>query len=225
MTVLSAAWIVLAKDLRLEARTREITMTSGFFAVLVVVLASLSFFADDQVTRKLAPGVLWIAIEFAGVLAISRSWGREREMQVLRALLLSPLPRAGLYLGKTLGVLVYLLALEVVLVPIVGVLFRFDATEQPVALGLLLTLGTAGFAIAGTLFGAMTVRTRAGDFMLSIVLFTLASPSLLLGVHGTRQILMGGTLADVTGHLQLLGGIDVAFLLAALWLFEPLAAD
>lgn len=225
MTALGAAWLVLRKDLQLELRTREITLTSGFFAVLVVVIASLSFFADDQVTRKLAPGVLWIAIQFAGVLAISRAWARERDMQVLRALLLTPLPRSGLYLGKALGVFIFLAALELVLVPIVGVLFRFDATERLGALVLLLSLGTAGFAIVGTLFGAMMVRTRGGDFMLSIVLFTLSSPTLLLGVHGTRQLLLGATLADVAGHLQLLAGLDVAFLLAALWLFEPLVAD
>ena len=144
---------------------------------------------------------------------------------MLRALLLTPMPRAALYLAKVLGVLLYLTALEVVLVAVVGVLFRFDATEHAGALTLLLVLGTAGFAIPGTLFGAMTVRTRAGDFMLSIVLFTLASPALLLGVHGTRQILMGGTLSDVGGHLQLLGALDAVFLLAALWLFEPLVAD
>lgn len=225
MNVLSGAWLVLRKDLQLELRTHEITVTSGFFAVLVVVLASLSFFADDQVTRKLAPGVLWIAIEFAGVLAISRSWARERDAQVLRALLLTPVPRSAIYIGKVAGIYAYLLALEVVLVFVVGVLFRFDATENAGALSLLLALGTAGFAIPGTLFGAMTVRTRAGDFMLSIVLFTLASPALLLGVHGTRQLLLGASLTDVVGHLQLLAALDVVFLLAALWLFEPLVAD
>src|SRR5690349_6074740 len=106
--LLAGTLTLLKKELQLELRTGEITVTTGLFATLIAVLTSISFYLDRQLGQKLAPGVLWLAIAFAGVLAMGRSWSHEREHDVIRALLLSPVPRAAIYLSKVLASFAFL---------------------------------------------------------------------------------------------------------------------
>lgn len=225
MNVLRAALFVALKDLGIERRTREITTTTTLFAVLVVVLSSLSFYLDQVLARKVAPGVLWVSIAFSGVLAIGRSWAREREQDAVRALLLSPIPRAGIYLGKTVAVLAFLLIVEAIVVPLVALFFHIDLLEIGGPLALLLFLGTLGFAAAGTLFGAMTVKTRARDLVLSVVIFPLVAPCLLAGVVATRELLGGAPWSEMLAWGRILLAADVLFVAAGLVLFPTLASD
>jgi heme exporter protein B len=220
-----AAWLVLRKDLRIELRTGEVVVTTALFATLVTVLASLSFFIDDASGRMVAPGVLWVAIAFAGVLAMSRSWSRERDNDVFRGLLLSPAPRAALYLGKLLGTLVFLGIVECFVLLEVVVLFNLDVGGVLGPLLLLLALGTFGFAAAGNLFAAMGVRTSARDMVLAVALFPVIAPALLCGVVGTRELLVGAPLHDVWSWLRILAAFDAIFVTAGVFLFEPLVCD
>jgi heme exporter protein B len=225
MRGLRGAWLVALKDLRIEARTREVTVSTGLFALLLVVLTSISFFVDDATSRRIAPGVLWIAIAFAGVLAIGRTWARERENDAMRALLLAPLPRASIYVGKAISALAVVAVIEVMLVPLVAVLFRIDLVPSLPRLLPVLALGTIGFVLTGTLFGAMTVRTRARDLVLSVVVFPLVTPALLAGVVATRGILGGEPIEDTIGWLQILGAFDLAVGACGVLLFGPLVSE
>ncbi|HEY8432019.1 MAG TPA: heme exporter protein CcmB, partial [Sandaracinaceae bacterium] len=179
---------IVGKELRIELRTVEILVTAGLFGLLVTVLTSLAFFLDDVTARKIAPGVLWVSASFAAVLAMGRSWAREREADAIRGLLLSPIPRAAIYAGKTVGTLVLVLAIDAVLVPVVAILFRLDVATAILRAGPILLLGTIGYVAMGTLFASMSVRTRARELMLSVVLFPLAAPGLLAGVVATREL-------------------------------------
>lgn len=225
MSLLRATMLLAGKELRIELRTREIVVTTGLFAFLVVVMASLSFYVDRNTAPKMAPGVLWIAVAFAGVLAMGRSWARERDHDMARALLLAPVPRPAIYLGKALGTLAVLLVIEVCLLPIVAVLFHVDLIEHLGPVVLLLLLGTIGFTAAGTLFSAMSVRTRARDLMLSVVLFPLVAPALVAGVVGTREVLGGASFAEALDFVRILGAFDLVFLAGGYVLFEPLMND
>ena len=225
MSFWGATWALLAKELRIELRTGEIVVTTGLFATLVAVLASLAFYLDAQRARVIAPGVLWIAIVFAGVLAMGRSWSRERDNDVFRALLLSPVPRAALYMSKLLSSIVFLLVVELVLVIEVTVLFNLDLDGVAGTLAQLLVLGTIGFAATGNLFAALSVRTRAREMMLAVTLLPVVAPALLCGVVATRDLLTGVPLAQIDGWLQILAAFDLIFLAAGLALFEPLMAD
>ena len=222
---LRTAWLVAAKDLRIEARTGEVVLSTSFFGALVAVIASLSFYLDDATAQRLAPGVLWVSIAFSGVLAMGRSWAREREHDVLRGLLLTPASRAGVYLGKALGALAFLLVVEALLVPLVALFFHVWLPPVLLPLAALLVLGTVGFVAAGTLFSAMTVRTRARELVLSVVLFPLVSPALLAGVVATREVFGGAGLGETLGWVRILAAFDVVFLAGGLLLFEPLMAD
>lgn len=225
MSVLRAAALLAGKDLRIELRTREITVSTGLFAVLVVVLTSISFYVDDVIARRIAPGVLWIAIAFAGVLAIGRTWQRERENDAMRGLLLAPIPRSAIFLGKALGTLAFVVAIEVLLVPLVAVLFHLDLVPALPLMIPVLLMGTIGFVLTGTLFGAMTVRTRSRDLMLSVVLFPLVTPALLAGVVATRGILAGEPIDEALAWLRILGAYDLVVGTCGWFLFGPLVSD
>lgn len=225
MNLLRSSWLVFQKDLRIELRTGEILITTGFFALLVAVMSSLSFYLDDVTSRRVAPGVLWISIAFSGVLAMGRSWARERDNDVMRGLLLSPLPRPAIFLGKALGILVFLLLVEALLVPIIAVLYRLDLGKVWLPVCSLVVLGTIGFAAAGTLFAAMGVRTRTKELVLSVVLFPLVSPALLAGVVATREVLGGATLGEIGNWLRILGAFDLVFVVMGAVLFGPLNSE
>lgn len=225
MTLLRAAWLVLRKDLQIELRTGEVVVTTALFATLVTVITSLSFYVDEQSGLLVAPGVLWVAVAFAGVLAMSRSWNRERENDAFRGLLLSPAPRAAIYVGKTLGTLAFLAVVEAVLVLEVAVLFNLDLLKVLFPLLGLLVLGTIGFAATGNLFAAMGVRTRARDMVLAVALFPVISPALLCGVVATRELLGGAPAHEIWSWAQMLFAFDIAFTTAGVLLFEPLVCD
>jgi heme exporter protein B len=223
--VLRAAWIIAGKDLRIEARTGEILITTGLFALLVTVLTSLSFYVDRAESLRVAPGVLWITIAFAGMLAMGRSFARERELDAMRALWLAPIPRAGIYLGKALGTLLFLAVVEVLLVALVGLFFHIDLGPILLPLGALLLLGTLGFVAAGTLFSALGLRTRARDLAVSVIVFPLVAPALLSAVVATRELMGGAPTEEIVAWLRILAAFDILFIAAGLALFEPLTVD
>lgn len=221
--LLRQALAILRKDVRTELRTREVVVTLVFFAVLVAVLASVAFFVDERGMRKVAAGVLWTTIPFAGVLGLVRVFGREREWDGWTGLLLSPADPVALYLGKTAFTFLLLATVEVVLVPIVAVLFHVSLARHGAMLALLLLLGTLGFAIVGTLFGVLTVRTRARDLMLAVVLLPLLVPALLPTVAATRDLFEGARTADLVPWIRMVAVYDVVTFVGALWTFGALA--
>ena len=211
-------WLVLEKDLRIERRSGEIVATSGFFAVLVVVLSSVAFSTGDN-RAAVAPGVIWVSLAFASVLAIGRSWHREREENALTGLLVSPLPRGALFLGKTLGVMLFLLVVEALVVPVTALMFALDLVQLGPGLVLIGLAATPGIAASGTLFGVMTVRTRARDLVLASVLFPLLSPTLLAAVAATRELVLGAGIAELGDYLMLMGVFGFVFVAGGLALF------
>jgi heme exporter protein B len=226
---------VLAKDLRIELATGEIVTTAGFFAILVAIMASVAFTAGLETTTRVAPGALWLAIAFSSVLALGRSWHREREESALVGLLVSPIPRAAIWCGKAIGVLAFVLSVEALVVPIVALLFHIDLLVVVCPLAVVALLGTVGVAATGTLFGAMTVRTRARELLLASVLFTLLWPVLLAGVAATRDILYAAAAAgasgtsvdvgEVSGWLVLLLVYDAVAVTGGIAMFGALLED
>lgn len=200
-----AAWAIFKKDVRLELRTRELITTAGFFAVLVCVLASIAFFADQATV----PGAIWIPVSFASVLALSRTWQRERDDGALTALMLAPIPRAAIFVGKALGVFVFLLTVLLLVVPVVGLFFHIDLRVYALGLLLIGVMGAIGIAAIGTLFGVITVRTRARDLLLSVIVFPLMSPALITGISAVTELLRGAALLDLSDYFVLLGMYDL----------------
>lgn len=225
MTFWRSALRIAAKDLRIELRSKEVVVTSSLFGLLVAVLTSLSFYLDDVGAQRLAPGVLYVAASFSGVLAMGRSWARERENNAFRALMQAPIPRSAIYVGKALSTGVFILLIDLLLLPIVAVLFHIDPDVKLLMLGALLALAMIGYVGLGTLFAAMSVKTRARDLMLSIVLFPLSSPGLLAGIVASRDLLTGTPISELVDWLPILFAFDLVAIASGLVLFEPLMSD
>ena len=220
------ALLVLRKDVAVEVKTFEILLTTLFFAVSVVLVFSFAFVKEGQAPPDAAAGILWIAIAFAGTLALGRTFERERYGETLRALLLAPAPRPALYVGKLLGMVTLLAIAEAMLVPLIAFLFGSPLFARPLLLAALLASGTVGFASVGTLFGAMLIRTRTRDVLLPILLYPITVPVIICGVRGTAALIASPpdeTLA--TMWLSILTAMDVVFLTLALWTFEPLMTE
>jgi heme exporter protein B len=216
------ALLVLRKDLTIEARTGEVVVTSSFFAVLLVVLASLSLFGGPGMARVVASGVIWLSITFAAVLALGRTWQREREEGALDGLLVAPLSRSALFVGKLLGILIFLCLISLVVIPLTALFFSLDLGRYGGGLACIALAALPGVAAAGTLFGSMTVRTGARDLLLAIVLFPLLSPTLLSAVAATRELLGGAPLVELTDFLRLMVVFDIVFTAGGLALFGTL---
>lgn len=214
--------LVARKDLAIELSSGEIVTTSGFFAVLVAVVASLAFYAGQEATSLVAPGVIWVSIAFAAVLALGRSWQREREDGALSGLLTLPLARSAIFAGKALGVAAFLTVVEAVILPVAALLFSVDLARYGGPLALLALAATPGIAASGTLFGAMTARTRARDLVLASVLFPFWTPTLLAGVLGTRELVGGASLAELSDYFALMGVFGALFVAGGLGLFDLL---
>jgi heme exporter protein CcmB len=220
------AWLILRKDLTVEVRSREIAYTTLFFAVSCVLVFAFALVQEGRGPEDGAAGILWIAIMFAGNLALGRAFERERQAETLRALLLAPAARPAVYLGKLLGILALLVAAELVLVPLVAFLFQAGLLAHPFWLAAIVLAGTLGFTAVGTLFAAMLVRARSRDVLLPVLLYPVTVPVIIAGVRGTAALLQPELdEAIVRFWLALLVAFDIVFVTLALWTFEPVMTE
>jgi heme exporter protein CcmB len=227
MSVLQAALLIARKDLLIEVRSRELIYTTVFFAVATVLIFAFALVRPGQPLLADAPaGILWVAVAFSGTLALGRTFERERHGETLRALLLAPAERAAVYLGKLLALVALMIAVEIVLVPIVGLLFGAPIGRAPALLAGLLLTGTLGFAAVGTLFAAMLVRAQSRDVLLPILLYPMAVPVVIAGVRGTAAIFAAEPdLGAAQLWLSIRVSFDAVFVTLALWTFGPVMSD
>ena len=218
MKSLAKIWAIARKDLSVELRGREAFAAMFVFAVLVLLV--FNFALPEQLTRAAAPGVLWVAILFAGMLGLTRSFVLEQQDGGLHGLRLAPMDPGIIYAGKTLANFLMLVALEILLVPICVVLF-----DLPVGVGLARTapvflLATLGFVGVGTLFAAMAVNTRIREVMMPLLLLPVLTPVLLAAVRSTGALLSGDPWTEAAPWLKLLVAFDVLYLGISVIVFD-----
>jgi heme exporter protein B len=208
----------LAKDIRLEWRSKDAINSMLFFSLLVVVVFSFSFDPDAEQSRQIAGGLIWVAFLFAAVVALNQTWAREIRNQVLDAYRVSPAPANSLFLSKALGNFLFVIVLEALMAPLFIVFYKLRAIGPvweliPVAL-----LGTWALVVNGTFFAAMSLRTRSREIMLPLLLFPISLPAILGMVNATSAVLNGEFSARF--WIALLMAYDVVFTMASLLLFE-----
>ena len=210
---------IVGKDIATEIRTKEMLSAMFVFSLLVILIFNFAFDLRADNAQALAPGVLWVAIAFAGMLGLSRSFILERDRGVLDGLLLAPVDRSAIYFGKMIGNVLFIGLVEVVILPFFVILFNQPASTLPALIGVVI-LGTIGFAGVGTLFSAMAVHTRAREILLPIMLFPVIVPVLLSAVNLTSAVLDEIPFEEVSHWLALLIAFDVIFIAASFILFE-----
>jgi heme exporter protein B len=225
MRFLNTVFTVFMKDLKIEHRSKEIVSSTILFSLLVVLLSAFAFGLNTVSNHSASAGVLWIALSFSGLLGLSRTYLREREMNVWRAVLMLPVSRGALYLGKMLGVFTFLLIVALVLVPIIELFFHAPMLAHLHLLLPIILLALLGFSAIGTLFGAMTIHTRLRDILLGVILYPLVSPILIAAVKGTEAVLMGDGITGAGDYFELLVVVDIIYIVGGFWLFGPLMED
>jgi heme exporter protein B len=223
---LRIAGLVAHKDALVELRSRELVLTTLFFAVVAVLVFAFAFVHDGQAPLEAPAGILWVTTLFAGTLALARAFDREQAHQTLAALLSAPVDRAAIYAGKVLGLVVLLAVVLAVVVPLVGLLFQASFWQEPALFLGITAAGVVGLVAVGGLFAAMLVRTRSRDVLLPVLLYPMVVPVLLAGVRGTAALLQPvPDRAVATLWLSILVSYDAVFATLALWVFDAVTAE
>jgi heme exporter protein B len=213
---LGKAGTIARKDLLTEWRGREIISATLVFSLLVIVIFNFTFQMRRIDLPSLAPGMLWVAFTFAGTLGLNRSFAVEKDRGSLEGLMLAPVDRSAIYLGKMLANLLLMLLSEAILLPLFGVLFNMPFARLAAVVPVVL-LGTVGFVAVGTLLAAVAIHTRAREVMLPVLLFPTLIPVIIAAVQATGDVLRGDALSALTPELTVLVAYD-AILFVVAWL-------
>jgi len=220
---LSTVLTVLRKDLVAEFRSRELVSAMALFALLSVLVFSFALQLNRLTRLEAISGVLWVTVTYAVVLGFNRNSTVEREGGSFEAMLLAPVSRGAIYVGKMLGNFLFSTVIGLVLLPLMTILYNVSLVSWGVVL--VLVLGVFGIATVGTLLATMTVQTRTRETLLPIVMLPVALPVLLLTVSATNAILDGDPVADWMGAVQIIAIIDVLYFALCYLLFDYIIED
>jgi heme exporter protein B len=211
---------IVWKDIVAELRTKEMFSAMFVFAVLVIVVFTFAFDlrVSGEAVRSVAPGALWVAFAFAGMLGLNRAFILEKDRGCLEGLLLAPVDHTAIYFGKMISTALFMLVVEAIVLPVFTAFFGVNLFD--LRLVLVVLLGTLGFAGVGTILSAMTAQTRAREVLLPILLLPVAAPVLIAAVKATAGVLDGLTMGEIARWLQLLFAFDVIFPAAAFMTFD-----
>ncbi len=207
---------VVRKDLLVEARARDLLVVMLTFAVLSLIIFNLALDLRGPVVEQVGPGLLWLTITFAAMLGMGRTFVREYERGTLAGLLLAPIDRGTLFIGKLLANLIFLFIMEAVTLPMFALLFNLPVLQPSVIF--ITALGTLGFATLGTIFSAMAAHSRAREALLPLLLLPTTVPVLIGAVKATSDAISGAE--GSPPWIGLLIAFNVIFLTLSYLLFE-----
>ncbi|HWX39438.1 MAG TPA: heme exporter protein CcmB [Candidatus Sulfotelmatobacter sp.] len=224
MTLARAASVILAKELRTEFRSRELLGTTAVFVLIVMVLFSFTFNPTSSESRRFGPGLLWLGFLFAGSLMLQSSFLREQTNDTLAALRLAPIDPFSILAGKMAANFLFLLFVEVILLPVFAVLYNVAIFPVLGQLLLVLTLGTIGLAATGTVFSAVAAQARLRELLLPLLLLPVLAPVLIASTEATIGVLGQPSELSLV-WLTFLACFDVVFLTAAWMVGEYLLEE
>lgn len=221
---LRLAGAVAAKDIRLELRSRTALLSAIVFSALVLVVFNFARDPTAIAAVDIAPSVLWVTFAFGAVIALNRAFYVERENAALDGILLAPVPRGAVYIGKLLANLAFVAVVEAVALPLFVLFFNVGLAHALPGILAVTALATIGFVAVGTIFSAMVVRTRFAELMLPVLLLPFMVPPLVGAVQVTARLLAGRPLSEMLGWLRLLTLFDVTFVTLCILVF-PAVVD
>ena len=214
LPILTLTW----KDILLELRSREMVVTLGVFAFLVVVIFNFAVEPTAEIVATVSPGILWVTFTFAGILGLGRSFAMEKDQGNLEGLMLCPVSRDVIFFGKLAGIFILMLVVEALVLPLFAVLFDLSFFLPEVILaGVLATLG---FAAVGTVFSAMAINTRSREIMLPLLFLPVAVPVIIAAVETTSGALQGDSWGGVGKWIQLIAVFDIVFIIVSAFVMQ-----
>ena len=221
MAFFRQTFTIMVKDLRAELRSKEAINASFAFALVILILFSFAFDPDQEMTRSISGGLLWIVFAFAGTLMLNRSFVRELPNDCLDAMIAAPISRAALFLGKALANLVLVLAVEMVSMPVFGIFYNVRWAQRFWPLVGVLVLGAWGLTVIGTFFSALTVNIRLREIMLPLLIYPMMIPSLMAAMRLSTLLVAGEPITDENMvWVKMLVAFDAVFTALALFLAE-----
>ena len=217
MKFLSKAIAITWKDTVSEMRTKEIISSVLVFTISIIVIFNFAFGASQETMRLVAPGILWVTFAFAGVLSLNRAFIPEKEQGCLEGLMVCPISREAIYVGKMLGSLLFMLIIEAIALPIFTFLFNLPVLS--LELITITVLATIGFVAVGTLFSALAINTKAREIVLPILFFPIVVPVIISAVEASGKALSGESWGELSSSLQIIGAFDVIFIVVSFLIF------
>lgn len=208
---------ILRKDMLAEIRSRELLSVMGLFALLSILIFSFALEMDREARGTAISGVIWVTVAFASIIGLNRSMSSEREQGNFDALLLAPVDRSALFLGKFMGNFLVVLLVGLILLPVGTLLYNITLITPWVLV--ILVLGIFGISTTGTLLAAMTAQTRARDALLSIAMLPIVLPVLLASVRATTSIISGDPTELWITWPQILLVMDVIYMVLCFFTF------
>ncbi len=218
MKFLSKVLVIARKDIIAEMRTKEIIVSVLVFVLLMIVIFNFAFGTDRQLMAAVAPGILWVAFAFAGVLSLNRAFIPEKEENCLEGLMACPVSRETIYVGKMLSSLLFMLIVEAITLPIFALLFNLPVLSLELITATV--LATLGFVTVGTLFSALSVNTKAREMILPILFLPVIIPVIICAVKASELALAGEGWGSLSSWLQIIVAFDVIFLVVSFLTFS-----
>jgi heme exporter protein B len=210
--ILASAWLIARKDLAIEFRTRSAFLSALVLSLLSLVVFFFSFDATAVTPLQMAPGVLWVTFTFSGLLGLHRSFGVEAQERAMDALLVAPVPREAIFLGKALANLVFVLGVQSVALPAVALFYNLPVGSGFVALAGVMLLAAIGLTCVGTLFAGITANTRMAELLLPVLALPFFVPVVMPAAQATARLLAGRPLSESLAWLRILLAFDLVFL-------------
>ncbi len=220
---LRAVFAIVWKDIQAEYRSFELVSAMLVFSLLVIIIFNFALDVDLKVRQTVTAGVLWTTFAFAGTLGLNRSMSVEKDRGCLDGLLLAPVDRSAIYFGKAISNLVFMLIVEVIVLPVYSLLYNINLFQP--GLLLVVLLGSIGYVGVGTLLATMSVQTRTRDILLSILLFPVILPVLLPAIRASDGFLNGTAFSEILFPLALLITYDVIFISVAFMVFDDVVEE
>lgn len=214
LDVLRDAWLIARKDLAIEFRTRSAFLSAVVFSLLAIVIFFFAWDSTAVAAIDLAPGVLWVIFVFSGLLGMHRSFGVEQPDRAIDGLLASPVAREAIFLGKGLASLVFVVAVQAIAIPAVGLFYNLPLRAVAVPLAGIALLAAIGLVVVGTLFSAMAVNTRLAELLLPMLALPFFVPIVIPAAQATAKLMSGRPVGEAVAWLKLLLAFDIVFIVA-----------
>lgn len=219
MTTLVSAWLVARKDLTIEFRTRTAFLSALVFAVLSLAIFYFTWDTSIVTAADRAPGVLWVILTFSALLGLQRAFALEEHDRAIDALMLTPISREAIYLGKALGNLVFLMGIMIVAIPALALFYNLPVGAPLLAVSGIVFLAMLGIVAVGTLFSAMAVNTRLAELLLPMLSLPFFVPILMNAAQASNRVFAGRPVGEAWPWLKILIGFDIVFLVACAMAF------
>lgn len=224
MNYFKALFTIVKKDVLMEMRTKEVVNASLVFAILLVIVFSFIMEPGSEVEKKIAGGIFWMAVTFSGILGLNKTMMSELEGGNFEALMLAPVDKSAIFFGKVISNMFVLILLEIILIPLFLVFYSINIVSHPLMIAVIF-LATYGYALVGTLFSMISVRTNSKEIMLPLLLLPIMIPILIAAILSTNIFISGSDIAYSYNWIKLTAVFDIIFTAVIFGIFSAIIEE